>query len=305
MKTLKVLSLLFAIVASFGCQPALYGNLRNDILSHNLPSLQVDLPIADPVTLELKEGITNRITGDCDVTVILSDKSKNERVEFGGTIFVENNVVRIAEAVHFRLCFKLKDLHIRVGNRRATITKSNIEEIFKKDNLKIVFNKYDVGITLNKETKEISFSFMDEIHTDKLEVNSFWDKFTEYFIKSPPIRHGNEIISLNDIEDIDLLKNSLKEEDVDIENFYYESEAKGIKKISGKNYLVRQLTSRFVGRFYDKKANEYEKVNMKVGGYKLYEIPHLLASKHVYTLYIDTDKFDGAIGILFDGNLSN
>jgi len=78
LKTLKVLSLLFAIVASFGCQPALYGNLRNDILSHNLPSLQVDLPIADPVTLELKEGITNRITGDCDVTVILSDKSMNE-----------------------------------------------------------------------------------------------------------------------------------------------------------------------------------------------------------------------------------
>ncbi|MDA3916477.1 MAG: hypothetical protein PF690_05860 [Deltaproteobacteria bacterium] len=302
MKTLKVLLFFFVIVLLFGCQPALHGNLRNNLLVHNYPALQVDFPIANPITLELKEDTTNKISGDCIVRVIFNDKSKNERFELAGTIYVEINIVRVAEAVNYRITFKLKNAHIRAGNEEAAITKSNIEEIFKKDNFKKVFNKYNLGFTLNKSTKEISITVMDKTEIQKVEDSILWDNFEENYIKSPQIRTGDKIFPLSE-KVLDLLKSDIKKENFDVETFFHENEAKGIKTIADINYLTAQSTYRIVGRFYDKKANEYEQVNLKGGGYTLYEIPNLFASKYVYTFYIGINDFDIAISVSFDGKL--
>jgi hypothetical protein len=100
-----------------------------------------------------------------------------------------------------------------------------------------------------------------------------------------------------------LLKNDIKKENFDVETIFHENEAKGVKIISDLNFLTTQLTTRISGRFYDKKANEYKQVNIKGGGYALYEIPNLFASKYVYNFYIGINDFDIAIGISFDGKL--
>lgn len=284
----------------FGCQAALHGNLRKNLLVHNFPALQVDYPIANSITLELKEGTENQISGDCKVHVVFNDKNKNERFEIAGKIYATINIVRVAKAVNYHITFKLKNANIRVRNEEATLTRSNIEKIFKKDDLKKIFDQYNFGITLNKSTKEISFTFMDKTEIQKVEDGMIWENFEENYIKSSQIRTGDEMFPLSK-KVLTLLKSEAKNENFDIETFFYENEAKGIKIIASTNYLGAQSTFKIAGRFYDKKENEYEHINIKGGGYTLYRIPNLFASKYVYTFFIDMNDFDIAIGVSFDG----
>lgn len=301
MKKLTLLFLLFGYIAlSFGCSPAIHSNLRNDLLVHNIPLPPADFLIENPITLKLKEGAIKRISGDCDVYVILYDKNEKKRFEISGTIFLENSIVRVADAISFGFNFNLKYALIRVDDKEIQITKYNINELFKKDKLEKIFNEYMLKLMLNKSAKEISIDFIGEKDTIKSEDSIIWKSFYKDYIKSLPIKTGDKLYSMTEEA---FPAKDIKNESFDFETFVFEEEVKGIKNISGIKYLSTQLMLRIVGRFYDEKAKKYIKVDVRGGGYKLYEIPNLYSSKFVGTFYVDSKEFKIALGISFDGNL--
>jgi hypothetical protein len=302
MKKLPFLFLSVCYIAlTLGCSPTISGNLRKDLMFHNFPAPPVEIPIVNPIILKLEEGITKKVRGNCEVIAIIEHidgKPDMKRFELSGTLFLENITVRVAEAVSYDIYFRIKEALVNANNQQVQITKYNITELFKKDDLKKVFDQYNIKMVLNKSTKEISAEFMGEKEITKEEDSIIWGSFDKDYKESPPLKTGDKLFTIT--------KESfpIKTEHMEIESLISEEEIKGITNIFGKKYLSTQLTLRGVLKVYDEKTKEYHNLEIKGGGYKLYEIPNLCSSKFVATFFIDSKEMKIAFGISFDGDLT-
>jgi len=305
MKKLPFLFLSVCYIAlSLGCSPTISSNLRKDLMFHNFPAPPIEIPIVNPIILKLEEGTTKKVRGNCEVFAIIEGiegKPDMKRLELSGTLFLENIIVRVADAVSFDTYFRIKEALVNVNNQEVRITKYNINELFKKDELQKVFDQYNAKMVFNKSTKEISAEFMGQKEVTREEDSIIWGSFDKDYKESPPLKTGDKLSAIT--QETFPVKN-IKTEEMEIESWMSEEEVKGIINIFGKKYLSTQLTLRVVLRVYDKKTEEYRNLEIKGGGYKLYEIPNLCSSKFVATFFIDSKEMKIAFGISFDGDLT-
>jgi hypothetical protein len=123
---------------------------------HNFPAPPIEIPIVNPIILKLEEGTTKKVRGNCEVFAIIEGiegKPDMKRLELSGTLFLENIIVRVADAVSFDTYFRIKEALVTANNQQIEITKYNINELFKKDELKKVFDQYNAKMVFNKSTK--------------------------------------------------------------------------------------------------------------------------------------------------------
>ncbi|MBU4492096.1 MAG: hypothetical protein KKD69_06500, partial [Euryarchaeota archaeon] len=307
MKKFRFLFLSVCYIAlSLGCSPTISSNLRKDLLFHNFPAPPVEIPIVNPIILKLEEGTAKKVRGNGEVFAIIEGiegKPDMKRFELSGTLFLENIIVRVADAVSYDIYFRLKDADalVNVNNQEIKLTKDFVNELFKKDEFKKVFDQYNIKIVLNKSTKEISAELMGEKKITREEDSIIWRSFDKDYKESPPLKTGDKLFTITKES---LPAKYIKSDQREIEFFIYEEEVKGITNIFGKKYLSTQLMFRSVSRVYDEEAKEYYNEDIKGGGYKLYEIPNLCSSKFVATFFVDSKGMKAAFGISFDGDLT-